>query len=75
MILKRVLKKPINEKISEKIIHEIFSFYDEVHPFYDGMKIKEELKIAGAWKKNLQDNRKIQIKRKFLNLESKNFLD
>ena len=55
-------KKLIKDRISDETIDEIFDFFENIHPFYEGMKISKELEINGAWLKILSDTRTKQIK-------------
>ena len=61
--------KQSEEKISLEIVEEIFSFFDVIDPFYEGMNVKKELRIEGAWKKILLDHRKNQLQ----SIRNKNF--
>ena len=57
-----VLKKKLAKgRISDATIDEIFDFFENIHPFYEGMKISNELEINGAWKKILLETRTKQI--------------
>lgn len=45
-----------------KTVERVFSFYEKVPPFYSEENILPELKIAGAWRKDLFERRRNQIK-------------
>lgn len=48
-------------KIQPEIIEQIFAFYDNIDPFYEGMNIRKELKIGRGWTHILKESRKNQI--------------
>ena len=44
-------------KVSKQTLSDIFRFFQEIDPFYND-DIKEELRIAGAWRDDLKIRRK-----------------
>ena len=49
-----------NISVSKEILHDIMEFYKYVSPLYSD-EIRPELKIGGAWKRNILFNRKSQL--------------
>jgi hypothetical protein len=56
-----ILKKGAEFDISSEILNEIFAFFDNIHPFYEGMPIKEPLLIGDLWKTALKLERRNQL--------------
>lgn len=46
---------------SKKVIDDVMGFYGQIDPFYHD-KVRDELRIGGAWRNNLEINRRRQLK-------------
>ena len=57
---RKIEETKLVKSVDDDVLNNIMNFYKEVSPFYSS-SIRKELQIGGAWKRNIQFNRKLQL--------------